>query len=343
MTKVRTELPGKRQVDAQTEPPSKRSDGGSGGNGDDRVATQSISDVERDTGVAKETLRVWERRYQFPKPARDALGQRTYRAEDIDKLRLVKRLIDLGHRPGKILGLPIEALQALELPKPALTHAVADDERAAQLQNCLALCSSHRSDDLRYRLSEIMLQSGLQEFVIDFLAPLNIMVGEAWAAGKIAVHEEHLYTESVQVVMRNAIATIPSRREEQDTAPRVLLTTLPQERHGLGLLMVEALASLGGAVCISLGVQTPVGDIVQAAALHRADILALSFSLSMRPKQVTDGLTELRARLPASVEIWAGGSASVLNKFPSQEVRVLGLHDIGSALGAWRERRDRHA
>ena len=33
----------------------------------------TISDVERDTGVAKETLRVWERRYDFPQPLRDPL------------------------------------------------------------------------------------------------------------------------------------------------------------------------------------------------------------------------------------------------------------------------------
>jgi len=304
---------------------------------------QSISDVERETGVAKETLRVWERRYQFPKPARDALGQRTYCADDINKLRLIKRLIDLGHRPGKIIGLSIESLQELERPSHGAPGAGVDDERARQLYGCLALCRSDRSDDLRYRLSEIMLQSGLHEFVVDFLAPLNVMVGEAWAAGEIAVHEEHLYTESVQIVMRHAIATIPARRGETDSAPRLLLTTLPQERHGLGLLMVEALAALAGGVCVSLGVQTPVADIVEAAVLHRADIVALSFSSMMRPMQVAGGLAELRATLPDSVEIWAGGSAAVLHKHPPSSIRVLGLREIDAALHTWRERRVRRA
>jgi len=31
----------------------------------------NISAVERDTGLSKDTLRVWERRYGFPKPLRD--------------------------------------------------------------------------------------------------------------------------------------------------------------------------------------------------------------------------------------------------------------------------------
>ncbi|MBK8767339.1 MAG: MerR family transcriptional regulator, partial [Burkholderiaceae bacterium] len=32
------------------------------------LITLSISAVERDTGLSKDTLRVWERRYGFPLP-----------------------------------------------------------------------------------------------------------------------------------------------------------------------------------------------------------------------------------------------------------------------------------
>jgi hypothetical protein len=60
----------------------------------------SISDVERDLGVAKETLRVWERRYGFPQPQRDANGERVYPADQVHRLTLVKRLLDQGYRPG---------------------------------------------------------------------------------------------------------------------------------------------------------------------------------------------------------------------------------------------------
>ena len=33
-----------------------------------------IAAVERETGLAKDTLRVWEKRYGFPQPLRDASG-----------------------------------------------------------------------------------------------------------------------------------------------------------------------------------------------------------------------------------------------------------------------------
>ncbi|MGA0116507.1 MAG: MerR family transcriptional regulator, partial [Burkholderiales bacterium] len=34
-------------------------------------ALYNIAAVERDTGLSKDTLRVWERRYGFPAPVRD--------------------------------------------------------------------------------------------------------------------------------------------------------------------------------------------------------------------------------------------------------------------------------
>ena len=37
--------------------------------------TSSIAAVERDTGLSKDTLRVWGRRYGFPTPTRDTTGE----------------------------------------------------------------------------------------------------------------------------------------------------------------------------------------------------------------------------------------------------------------------------
>ncbi|NDG58046.1 MAG: MerR family transcriptional regulator, partial [Betaproteobacteria bacterium] len=73
----------------------------------------SISAVERDTGLSKDTLRVWERRYGFPEPVRDSLGERLYPVEQVERLRLIRRLMDAGHRPGKIMRMKPDQLQML--------------------------------------------------------------------------------------------------------------------------------------------------------------------------------------------------------------------------------------
>ncbi|MTW12470.1 MerR family transcriptional regulator [Pseudoduganella eburnea] len=298
----------------------------------------TISDVERDTGLAKETLRVWERRYDFPRPERDTFGERVYPSEQVIKLRLIKRLIDLGYRPGKVIGYSSDELQALA-QKAAIGQKPETVRPHPELQAYLDLCKTHQMEAFRRKLTQSMLVMGLKSFVINLVGPLAILVGEAWACGQFAVFEEHLFAESVQIVLRSAVFSVPQVNHSSGTPrPRVLLTTLPQERHGLGLLMAEAMFAAEGAHCIPLGVQTPLPDIVEAARAMQTDIVALSFSTTMNPRHVNDSLRELRARLPEQAEIWAGGSNSALRKRPPTYVNVCELADIGTAVAEWRQR-----
>jgi hypothetical protein len=78
-----------------------------------RPLLMSIAAVERDTGLSKDTLRVWEKRYGFPAPERDAQGERCYPMDQIERLRVIKRLLDVGHRPGRVVTLPMVDLGAL--------------------------------------------------------------------------------------------------------------------------------------------------------------------------------------------------------------------------------------
>ena len=298
-----------------------------------QLVPSTISDVERDTGVAKETLRVWERRYDFPQPLRDPNGERVYPIDQVYKLRLVKRLIDLGFRPGKVIQFSADELQALtgqasiangpSLPPP-------------ELQRYLDLCRTHQMEAMRRKLSQALLMMGLKSFVIELVAPLTALVAEAWASGQLATFEEHLYTESLTVVMRSAIFAMPQSTATHLNAPRILLTTLPQERDGLGLLMAEAMCVAEGAHCISLGVQTPLLDIVEAARVQRVDVIALSFSIAMNPRQALDGLAELHARLDGSIALWAGGGNTAFKRRRPPYVRVFDLADLSGAIGGWR-------
>lgn len=297
------------------------------------TVTSSISDVERDTGVAKETLRVWERRYAFPQPLRDPNGERVYPIEQVRKLRLVKRLIDLGFRPGKVIQYSSDELQALSGQASGSTGTVVPPP---QLQAYLDLCKSHQMEALRRKLSQALLMMGLKSFVIDLVAPLTALVGDAWASCQLATFEEHLYTESLTVVMRSAIFAMPQSGASNLGAPRILLTTLPQERHGLGLLMAEAMCVAESAHCISLGVQTPLLDIVEAARVQAVDIVALSFSAATNPRQAQDGLAELRTRLDGTTQLWAGGGNAALKRRRPPSVRVFALADLAGAIAEWR-------
>lgn len=304
----------------------------------------SIAAVERDTGLSKDTLRVWERRYSSPLPGRDAQGERVYSQEQLELLRLIKRLLDAGYRPGQVVGLPRAELLALgrqagkkQRGKPAPAAPGTDpvsEAMAQQVQTCFELVQRHDGPALRRTLAAAALDMGLARFISTLVAPLNTLIGEAWMNGQMEIFEEHFYTELVTAVLRNSISGLAPAGV---ASPSVLLTTFPQESHGLGLLMAEAFFALHGCQCLSLGVQTPVPDIARAAQAHGARIIVLSFSASLNPKDVTQGLADLRSRLPAAVEIWAGGTCPVLRRRALPGVQVLaGFAAIEPSLLRWR-------
>jgi DNA-binding transcriptional MerR regulator/methylmalonyl-CoA mutase cobalamin-binding subunit len=299
--------------------------------------TLSISAVERDTGLSKDTLRVWERRYGFPVPGRDAIGERVYPLEQVEKLRMVKRLLDAGHRPGRIVPLPLMELQHLAdktVDQP--TRAGDTPGPAVDVRPFLDLLREHDPTRLHREMKRVLTRLGLERFMLELVGPLNAAVGDAWIRGQMEIFEEHHYTETLQNVFRQAIADMPEPHGKG--RPRVLLTTFPGEPHGMGLLMAEAMMALEGCLCISLGVQTPLWDIVLAAQAYRADVVALSFTGCMNPNQVVDGLTELRAKLPPKITIWAGGSAPVLHRRRIEGVEPFDAHQsIPGALKRWRD------
>ena len=290
----------------------------------------NISAVEREAGLSKDVLRMWERRYGFPKPVRDDNGERRYSVAEVAKLRAIKRLMDVGLRPGKIIRHSLEELNVLAEGKAVARRDTVSPGAESEI---LELLSSHDARALQNTLANLLMRQGLQRFVLETATSLNHAVGDAWMRGDLAVFEEHLYTEQLQVALRTGINAFP----RQIGTPRVLLTTFPGEQHGLGLLMVEALLVPEGAQCISLGPQTPIEDIRRAAVAHDVQVVALSFSGAFPVRQAGDGLASLRRQLPSTVAIWAGGEMTrrIRKTLPG----VLLVADIGDTIGAlkaWR-------
>jgi methanogenic corrinoid protein MtbC1 len=282
----------------------------------------SIAAVERDCGIGKDTLRVWERRYGFPTPGRDELGDRVYATAQMEKLRLIKRLIEAGHRPGNIVPATVRELKKLSNGQPKIEKNLDSTAHSETFEHLLSLLKTHEALELQRVLRQHLLREGLQKFVLQIVSPLTRLVGNEWMRGELKIFEEHLYTQCIQTVLRQAISNLPERAASAKYK-RVVLTTLPQEPHGLGLLMAEAMFALEGCDCVNLGTQMPMQDIALAAKAHRASIVALSFSSHMKPNHVRDGLKDLRAHLPREFEIWAGGSNSALQRKAVEGVSVL--------------------
>ena len=158
----------------------------------------TISAVQRETGLGKDTLRVWERRYGFPMPRRDATGEREYGAADLEKLRAIKRLLDAGHRPGQLMALSIEQLQELSQRSADMARASPASDAALKLADLMEMLRCDDLAGLRGELRQAQVRLGLSAFVIEVVAPFNTLVGDAWMRGDLEIYQEHGYTETVQ-------------------------------------------------------------------------------------------------------------------------------------------------
>ena len=72
--------------------------------------TYRIGAVARLTGITPDTLRIWERRYGVVSPSRSGASTRLYSPEDLDRLTLIKRLVDSGDAIGSVAGLDLGQL-----------------------------------------------------------------------------------------------------------------------------------------------------------------------------------------------------------------------------------------
>lgn len=268
----------------------------------------SIGVVERDTGIGRDTLRIWERRYGFPTPARNDKGARMYNEAQLSRLQRIRRLMDQGQRPGKLLTLDDQALDKLEAGLASDDEVM--DETTAAVLSAVRSCDRLLLENLLRKRCETL---GMRKFILQTVAPLVRSVGEQWASGQLQVYQEHFVSAQLIGIINAKLAQLPAPAE----APPVLLATLPGELHTLGLLMVDALLIASGVETINLGAELPMDQIVRAVAQFDARAIGLSFSGSYPYTHIRPHLLELRALLGNDVEIWIGGEgAHPLRKLP---------------------------
>jgi DNA-binding transcriptional MerR regulator/methylmalonyl-CoA mutase cobalamin-binding subunit len=297
------------------------------------AALLSIGAVERDTGLSKDVLRVWERRYGFPKPERDNNGERVYPESQVEQLRMIRRLMDAGYRPGKLFAMSAAEIKTLDERRAASQRSDSLPESHRQIIQYLR---NHDAQGLRLALSQQLVKQGIQQFAVDTVSALNKMIGERWSTGDLAIFEEHLYTECIRAVMYNAVSAMPRHHVE----PRMVLTTFPHEPHGLGLLMAEGMLASEGATTISLGTELPIDEIAKAAKALNVHVVCLSFSTVYSVKNALAGIQSLKSVLPQGVDVWVGGElARRLRREAKGFIALPELTDIIPALRAWRAER----
>lgn len=281
----------------------------------------NIGALSHATGIAAETLRTWERRYGFPCADRTDGGHRVYAPEMIDHLRLVQRALDQGHRTGTIMRMPLDELERLvELhqedlppqqppseapPQAELIPDPAGSPPPAQVfERWFSAIAAFDAQALEHSFRQLWYTQGALPFVKHYAGPFTTLLGEAWASGQISVHHEHFASERLRDFLTGHWRPLSDRA----LGPTILCTTLPGEHHTLGLHMAAVVLAICGCKLIFLGENSPLADILHAAAtLPALEALVISCSSATHQARAMEQLKALRAGLSADHPIIVGG------------------------------------
>lgn len=297
----------------------------------------TIRIVSARTGLPMETLRVWERRYGFPRPERrPGSNRRLYSSADIERLIAIQRALACGYRVGDVIGKTIpelERLPDLSIERPERPPTSSGPPPAST--NLIELLACDQVSALEAEIRRAAVSLGPRRFVVELAYPFAVSVGQAWAEGKLSVRHEHLATECLITQLRQMLASY------QDIAarPLVLLATLPGEPHTLALQMVALYLVVLGAKPRLIGGPTPPDEIVESARVFDADVVGLTVTPTSDLRQARRDVKTVRRKLPDEVLIWLGGAAAASLALEDESTRIVTSWDaIERTVSEWRAR-----
>ncbi|HEY7903631.1 MAG TPA: MerR family transcriptional regulator [Casimicrobiaceae bacterium] len=285
-----------------------------------------IREVVRSTGLRREQLYMWQRRYGFPSPLRDNFGDRVYPPDQVARLKLIKQLLSEGWRAGAVVPLAGSALQSM------LGLTVAEPSSLpAEIETAVKYLGSHRIGEMQNYLSKLLVGQGTRKFLEQTLIPLNEAVHERVVRGDMRNFQEMRFAEIAQRLLRDVTRLVRPVRD----ARTVLLATPPNDPNTLGLAILELLLMTEGINCLTLGSGVPAQEIADAAAAYQVAMVVLLFDRGISGKIAGQEIRGLRKALRAEVPLIVSGRAVNLLAKPIADVR--GAADFSSVMGAMRD------
>jgi DNA-binding transcriptional MerR regulator len=217
--------------------------------GDPRTKTLMRSGTAaRLAGLSPSTLRIWEHRYGVVAPPKSASGQRAYSMNDVERLRLVKRLTVEGHAIGTIAHLEVAALVELF----SISHAAAPDTlrvvlvghaAARKLERRLRPAAAKVFDDLNHAEQDVA-RAGTADVLVIHLPTLHELMTERVVKLRDGLQVQQVIVvysfgrEAVAEALRATGATV--RREPISGKELARLITLPRPKEATLKLGTQA-------------------------------------------------------------------------------------------------------
>lgn len=270
-------------------------------------ALHSIQVVSQRTGLSKDVIRAWEKRYGIVAPQRHATGRRLYSDEDIHRLSLLQKVTHSGRRIGDISSLSNHDLAQLltddnplfivQPPEKALT--VEYDEF---LQPLIASINHLDEEGIYRSLVNASMSLPQITFFEQILSRALNYIGESWKKGQLRIGHEHLASTQIKRFLLNLLD------RELPVGPGLLVTTPVGQRHELGALMAAVIAAMDGWRSRYMGPDMPATEIAASAVASDSRGILLSLTSRADEKLLEQEISVLGHSLPEDFFIIVGGN-----------------------------------
>ena len=279
--------------------------------------TYPIGVVSSLTGLSTHVLRAWERRHRAVRPQRSASGRRLYAKADIDRLILLKRIVQGGHSISHVANLDtvrLVELAAVGNKKPVTAAAPihtkpGDPERAHRqlIDDCLQAVGDLDGWRLQRLLMRIADHCNRQILLDEIIQPFMNEVGCRWSAGAFRI----VHGQLASVVVHTMLAgMLDGPGDNKVDGACMLIATPAGQRCYLGALAAAVTAQDCGWLPVFVGSDLPTDEIVAAQARVAPQITALSITCQLDAGDPGDAIERLAATLNPSSELIVGGRAS---------------------------------
>jgi len=148
---------------------------------------------------------------------------------------------------------------------------------------------------------------GIPVFIESVAVPFLRRVGDEWYEQRISPAQEHLASSTVHDII---VETMRACARE-NSAPKVVVATMAEERHVIGAALVGAAAAMEGWSVVYLGADVPAADIARAARISDARVVAVSIVYVDEGERVLREVQMLRTLLAGDVRLITGGSGAI--------------------------------
>lgn len=286
------------------------------------MATYSIKDLERLSGIKAHTIRIWEKRYCLVTPKRTETNIRFYDDSDIKKILNIAFLNKHGLRISQIAQLDDNEIAAkiTELTSKNNTSDI-------QIDNLVI--SMIELDERKFDkiLSTSILKSGFEKTVLYTIYPFFQKIGVLWQTGAINPAQEHFISN---LVRQKLIVAIDGILEENNPDSKRFVLFLPEgELHEIGLLFYYYLLKKRGHRVIYLGQSVPFEDLATVIKIRPCDFLLTSFSSNKTNMEVLSFLERLSNKYKAQQILFSTFDlGNLVSSLPKNVTRVLDALDF---------------